>query len=89
MEPALGLQPWREVLIFASLCRVKFLSPHGTSLSFVFRSSRPAGFPPAASAFRCPAFVPGRFSCAMNWAILAVHPCLFLVLEHGRTIFSV
>ena len=32
MEPALGPQPWRRVLIFSSLCRVKFPSPHGTLL---------------------------------------------------------
>ena len=37
--------------------------------------------------FVCPAFVPGRFSCALNWAFTAVHPCLFLVLDHGRIVF--
>ena len=51
MEPALGLQPWRGLLILLA-GRVRFLSPCGTSLSRVLRSSRPLGLPTAASAFR-------------------------------------
>ena len=92
MEPALGLQPWERVLIFSLFelhrsagsisCRLTVLLCFSSLGNPVRRV-----FPPAGSAFRCPAFVPGRFSCASNWAFPAAHPCLFLVLDHGRILF--
>ena len=83
------------VLIFllfalASHSRIDFVSPRGTSLFLRHSELSCEGFPAGWFGLMRLLSGAGPFPAVqLNWAFPAVHPCPFLVLDHGRTLFFV